>query len=157
MVFNPGAIANCAKNAYVDGLRRPYRHVHEVFEWTTNRHLWALILERQILSSPLWGAGTVVIPNTIGESLTPSVAGVDDSGTILVGAAAREYQVMQPERCASLFKRYMGTDWKRTIDGRDWRPEELSALVLRSLIEDAEVYLEKPVDSAVITVPAYCQ
>lgn len=64
---------------------------------------------------------------------------------------------MQPERCASLFKRYMGTDWKRTIDGRDWRPEELSALVLRSLIEDAEVYLEKPVDSAVITVPAYCQ
>jgi molecular chaperone HscC len=99
--------------------------------------------------------GPKLIPNALGEVLTPSVVGVDEDGKILVGRAAKELQVTQPDRCASLFKRYMGTDWKAELSGRSFTPEELSSLVLRTLKEDAEAYFKEPVPHAVVTVPAY--
>ncbi|MBA4064904.1 MAG: molecular chaperone HscC [Isosphaera sp.] len=99
--------------------------------------------------------GPVLIPNAVGGRLTPSVVGVDESGAVLVGAAARELRVLRPDRCASLFKRYMGTDHPTTVAGRTYSPEELSGLVLRSLKADADAYFKRPVTRAVITVPAY--
>jgi molecular chaperone HscC len=99
--------------------------------------------------------GPKLIPNALGEVLTPSVIGIDPDNKLLVGRAAKELQVLHPERCAGLFKRYMGSDWKATLAGRTYSPEELSSLVLRTLKEDAEAYFEHPVPRAVITVPAY--
>src|SRR4051812_29101260 len=77
--------------------------------------------------------GPIVVPNALGGRLTPSVVGIDADGRLLVGAAARELQVVRPDRCAALFKRHMGSDWTTTIAGRSYTPEELSGLVLRSL------------------------
>jgi molecular chaperone HscC len=80
---------------------------------------------------------------------------VAEDGAVLVGAAARELQVVRPDRCGSLFKRLMGTDRTVTLGGRAFAPEELSGLVLRSLKADAEAFLGRPVTRAVVTVPAY--
>jgi molecular chaperone HscC len=99
--------------------------------------------------------GPKLIPNAIGGTLTPSVVGIDEDGKLLVGAEARELRVTRPERTASLFKRHMGTDWTATIAGREFAPEELSGLVLRSLKHDAEAFFQADVTRAVITVPAY--
>jgi len=99
--------------------------------------------------------GPRLIPNALGEVLTPSVVGLDPDGKLLVGRAAKELQVLHPQRCASLFKRYMGGDWKADLGGRSYKPEELSSLVLRALKEDAEAHFGHPVPRAVITVPAY--
>ncbi|HEY7424970.1 MAG TPA: molecular chaperone HscC [Gemmataceae bacterium] len=99
--------------------------------------------------------GPRLVPNALGEVLTPSVVGVDEEGKLLVGRAARELQVLHPERCAALFKRQMGGDWTTKLDGRKFSPEELSSLVLRSLKADAEALFGEPVPRAVITVPAY--
>ena len=99
--------------------------------------------------------GPEIIPNAVGGRLTPSVVGVDESGEVLVGVAARELQVLRPECCTSLFKRYMGTDHSVKLAGRTFTPEELSGLVLRSLKADADAFFGMPVVRAVITVPAY--
>lgn len=99
--------------------------------------------------------GPRLIPNALGRPLTPSVVGIDPDGKLLVGEAAKEMQVLQPDRCAALFKRYMGTDWTANLVGKKRTPEELSSLVLRSLKEDAEAYFGQPVQRAVVTVPAY--
>jgi molecular chaperone HscC len=99
--------------------------------------------------------GPRLIPNALGEVLTPSVVGVDEESKLLVGRAARELQVLHPERCAALFKRHMGSDWTASLNGRTYSPEELSSLVLRSLKADAEAFFDEPVERAVITVPAY--
>jgi molecular chaperone HscC len=99
--------------------------------------------------------GPRLIPNALGETLTPSVVGIDPDGRLLVGRAARELRVTHPERCASVFKRYMGSDWTATLFGRKFTPEELSSLVLRSLKEDAQAHFKEPIERAVITVPAY--
>jgi molecular chaperone HscC len=99
--------------------------------------------------------GPEIIPNSVGGRLTPSVVGVDDADLTVVGAAARELHVLRPERCAGLFKRYMGTDHVVRLGGRDFLPEELSSLVLRSLKADAEAFLGRSVTRAVITCPAY--
>jgi molecular chaperone HscC len=99
--------------------------------------------------------GPRIIPNVLEEPLTPSVVGVDLEGKLLVGRGAKELQVTHPERCAALFKRHMGSDWRVELAGRSFTPEELSSLVLRTLKEDAEAYLKQPVERAVITVPAY--
>src|ERR1700730_11969625 len=99
--------------------------------------------------------GPRLIPNALGETLTPSVVGIDPEGKLLVGRAARELQVTHPERCAALFKRYMGSDWKANLVGRSFSPEELSSLVLRAFKEDAEAYFKDNITRAVITVPAY--
>src|SRR5690348_5619490 len=89
--------------------------------------------------------GPRLIPNALGEVLTPSVVGVDEAGQLLVGRAARELQVLHPERCAALFKRQMGSDWSTDLAGRKFSPEELSSLILRALKADAEALFGEPV------------
>src|SRR5689334_13806022 len=95
--------------------------------------------------------GPAIIPNAVGGRLTPSVVGIDESGRVVVGAAARELRVLRPERTAALFKRHMGTDHTVEIAGRTFNPEELSGLVLRSLKADADAHFGRPVTRAVVT------
>lgn len=99
--------------------------------------------------------GPKLIPNALGTTLTPSVVGLDSENKLLVGAPAKEFQVLHPERCTSLFKRHMGSDWIAELPGRSFTPEELSSLILAALKADAEAYFQAPVKRAVITVPAY--
>ncbi|HWT12914.1 MAG TPA: molecular chaperone HscC [Allosphingosinicella sp.] len=104
----------------------------------------------------LWGAhGAELIPNRMGDTLTPSAVSISDGGEVLVGLAARERQSTHPERTATAFKRYMGTKQTCRLGGQTYSAEDLSALVLRSLKADAEAWLGEPVEQAVITVPAY--
>ncbi|SCN24853.1 Hsc62 [Clostridium sp. N3C] len=99
--------------------------------------------------------GPVIIPNSLGEALTPSVVSIDDNGDILVGRIAKERQITHPELSASVFKRTMGTRKIYRLGDKKFLSEELSALVLKSLKEDAENYLGIPISEAVISVPAY--
>jgi len=104
----------------------------------------------------VWRDGeATLIPNALGHLLTPSVVGADEKGNIVVGQAARDRLVTNPAGTASAFKRYMGTAREFQVGGRKYRPEELSALVLKSLKADAEVFLGAPVTEAIVTVPAY--
>ncbi|HWA38825.1 MAG TPA: molecular chaperone HscC [Burkholderiales bacterium] len=96
-----------------------------------------------------------LIPNGLGEFLTPSCVSIDEDGDILVGRAARERLQTHPDRTAAVFKRFMGTNKTFDLHRKVFRPEELSSLVLRSLKADAEAFLGTPVTEAVITVPAY--
>jgi molecular chaperone HscC len=99
--------------------------------------------------------GTRLIPNALGEHLTPSAVGIDAEGRVLVGAAARDRMATHPELTCAAFKRYMGSDREIALGKRRFRPEELSALVLRSLVDDvAAATGERPAE-AVISVPAY--
>lgn len=97
----------------------------------------------------------VLIPNSLGEMLTPSVVSVDENGEICVGAVAKERMISHPEASAASFKRYMGTDKVFTLAGEQFTPQELSSFVLRQLQEDAERFLGEEVTEAVISVPAY--
>jgi molecular chaperone HscC len=99
--------------------------------------------------------GSRLIPNSLGEVLTPSCVSLDDDGSVLVGRAARERLQTHPDRTAAVFKRYMGSDKLIRLGKRDFRAEELSALILRALKEDAEAALGQPVTEAIVTVPAY--
>lgn len=104
----------------------------------------------------VWEAGeSRLIPNTFGEYLTPSVVSMDQDGEIYVGKVARERMITHPEATVSVFKRFMGTAKTYQLGGRSYRPEELSAFILRRLKEDAETYLGEPVAEAIISVPAY--
>ena len=96
-----------------------------------------------------------MIPNRLGEYLTPSVVSIDDDGNVLVGKTAKEYAYLHPLRSASVFKRSMGTEREYTIGTQKFKAEELSSLVLRSLKEDAESFLGQKVDEAIVSVPAY--
>lgn len=96
-----------------------------------------------------------LIPNALGEVLTPSAVSLDEDGALLVGRAARDRLITHPERTAASFKRFMGTDTKLLLGDCPFTPVELSALVLRRLKEDAEAFLGEPVEEAVISVPAY--
>lgn len=99
--------------------------------------------------------GAKVIPNKLGENLTPSVVSVDDAGIVYVGKTARERKLLFPDQTAEVFKRSMGTGKKFNLGDRSFTAEELSSLVLKSLKEDAEAYLNETVTEAVISVPAY--
>ena len=96
-----------------------------------------------------------LIPNSFGEYLTPSIVSMEADGTFYVGKVAKERMVTHPKDTASVFKRFMGTSKRYKLAGKEYRPEELSALVLRKLKEDAEAYLGETVEEAVISVPAY--
>ena len=96
-----------------------------------------------------------LIPNSVGEFLTPSIVGITDEGALLVGAAAKELRVTRPERCVACFKRFMGSSESLSLAGQKYTPVELSSLVLKSLREDARHFLGGEVEEAVITVPAY--
>ncbi|AYH00658.1 molecular chaperone HscC [Pectobacterium parmentieri] len=104
----------------------------------------------------LWQNGkSVLIPNQWGEVLTPSVVGLDEQGNILIGRPARARLQRFPQLTQASFKRYMGTDVILSLGTRQFRAEELSALLLRQLKQDAETWLGQPLTRAVITVPAY--
>ncbi len=96
-----------------------------------------------------------LIPNELGDYRTSSAVSVLEDGSVLVGAAARERLISHPESTAASFKIWMGTEKRLNLGTRQFKPEELSALVLRQLMEDARRYLEEPVEEAVISVPAY--
>lgn len=96
-----------------------------------------------------------IIPNRLGKHLTPSVVSVDEDGTVYVGETAKERGMLHPLETARVFKRSMGTDKQYILGGKTFRAEELSSLVLRSLKEDAEVYLGEEVTEAIVSVPAY--
>lgn len=104
----------------------------------------------------VWEDGqSKLIPNAFGEYLTPSVVSIDDDGTVYVGKTAKERLVSHPGNTASVFKRFMGTAKQYMLGGKLYRPEELSAFVLRRIREDAEAYLGEQVEEAIVSVPAY--
>lgn len=104
----------------------------------------------------IWRAGQAeLIPNREGQWLTPSVVGLDDDGNIIIGEPARKRLHSHPHLTKGSFKRYMGTDTRLILGMTGYRAEELSALLLRRLKEDAIISLGCPVTEAVITVPAY--
>lgn len=104
----------------------------------------------------VWENGqSVLIPNASGGFLTPSIVSVEADETFYVGDIAKERQVTHPENTVAVFKRSMGTKKTYKLAGKDYKPEELSALVLRKLKEDAESYLQEEIEEAVISVPAY--
>ena len=101
------------------------------------------------------GGEPVVITNAEGSRLTPSVVGFSKTGERLVGQLAKRQAVSNPDRTISSIKRHMGTDYKVNIDDKAYTPQEISAMVLQKLKQDAEAYLGEKVEKAVITVPAY--
>jgi molecular chaperone HscC len=107
------------------------------------------------LVATLRDGAAVVLPNAVGELLTPSAVSVADDGTVLVGALARARATTHPTRTALAFKRDMGTDKMVDLGLKKMSPQELSALVLGSLKRDAEAALGCAVEEAVVTVPAY--
>ena len=99
--------------------------------------------------------GPKLIPNRLGKTLTPSIVSVDEEGNVYVGETARERMSLYPDTVASTFKRSMGSDRDYVLSGKRYKAEELSSFVLKSLKEDAEVFLGQEITEAVISVPAY--
>lgn len=96
-----------------------------------------------------------IIPNQFGEYLTPSVVSINDQGELIVGKIAKERLVTHPFQTTSLFKRNMGTNCRVCLNKEKFLPEELSALVVKQLVEDARNYLGEEIEELVISVPAY--
>jgi molecular chaperone DnaK len=101
------------------------------------------------------GGEAVVIPNAEGNRTTPSVVGFKKDGERVVGETAKRQAITNPDKTISSIKRHMGTNHKVNIDGTDYTPQEISAMILQKLKSDAEAYLGSTVTQAVITVPAY--
>ena len=101
------------------------------------------------------GVRPAIVPNAEGERTTPSVVAFSKDGERLVGAIASRQAAVNPDRTISSVKRRMGSDWRASIDGKAFTPQELSAMILRKLRRDAEAFLGQDVTQAVITVPAY--
>ncbi|MBW5444920.1 molecular chaperone DnaK [Cohnella sp. CFH 77786] len=101
------------------------------------------------------GGEAVVIPNAEGNRTTPSVVGFKKDGERIVGETAKRQAITNPDRTIISIKRHMGTNHKESIDGKDYTPQEISAMILQKLKADAEAYLGQTVTQAVITVPAY--
>ena len=105
--------------------------------------------------SVMEGGEATVIPNAEGHRTTPSVVAFSKTGERMVGQVAKRQAVTNPDRTISSIKREMGSDYKVTIDGKKYTPQEISAMILQKLKADAEAYLGESVTEAVITVPAY--
>ncbi|MDD6619498.1 MAG: molecular chaperone DnaK [Eubacteriales bacterium] len=105
--------------------------------------------------SVIEGGEPVVIANAEGARTTPSVVAFSKDGERMVGNVAKRQAITNPERTISSIKRHMGSDYKVTIDGKAYTPQEISAIILQKLKSDAEAYLGEKVTEAVITVPAY--
>jgi len=104
----------------------------------------------------VWKDGNVkMIPNRLGKFLTPSVVGIDENGEILIGETAKQRLISHSSKTVSLFKRYMGTDFSISPGGKHFNAVELSSIILKSLKEDAEVFLDEKIEEAIISVPAY--
>ena len=101
------------------------------------------------------GGKPTVIANAEGSRTTPSIVGFSKTGERLVGQLAKRQAILNPDKTIASIKRYMGDDYKKNIDGKDYTPQEISAMILRKLADDASTYLGEKVTSAVITVPAY--
>ncbi|MBQ6250431.1 molecular chaperone DnaK [Ruminococcus sp.] len=101
------------------------------------------------------GGNATVIPNSEGARTTPSVVAFTNNGERLVGQVAKRQAITNHDRTVSSIKRHMGSDYKVSIDGKNYTPQEISAMILQKLKADAEAYLGEPVTEAVITVPAY--
>lgn len=101
------------------------------------------------------GGERVIIPNAQGGRTTPSVVAFTEDGERLIGETAKRQAAVNPDRTISSIKRDMGTERRISIDGKQYSPQEISAMILRQLKSDAETYLGEPVTEAVITVPAY--
>ena len=101
------------------------------------------------------GGEAVVIPNAEGNRTTPSVVAFSKDGERMVGQVAKRQAITNPDRTVISIKREMGSNYKVTIDGKSYTPQEISAMILQKLKADAEAYLGQPVTEAVITVPAY--
>lgn len=101
------------------------------------------------------GGEPVIIPNAEGARTTPSVVSFLADGERLVGQVAKRQAITNPDKTIMSIKRYMGTDHKVKIDGKEYTPQEISAMVLQKIKADAEAYLGETVTEAVITVPAY--
>ncbi|MBR4692651.1 MAG: Hsp70 family protein, partial [Oscillospiraceae bacterium] len=101
------------------------------------------------------GGEPVVIANAEGARTTPSVVAFSKTGERMVGQVAKRQAVTNPDRTVSSIKRHMGSNYKVNIDGKNFTPPEISAMVLAKLKADAESYLGGSVTEAVITVPAY--
>ncbi len=99
--------------------------------------------------------GVELIPNQYGSFLTPSVISIDEKNNILVGQVAKERLISHPELTASSFKKDMGIDRKYQLGKKTFLPEELSSFVIRSILDDAKVYLNEEIEEVVISVPAY--
>ncbi|MDB1086080.1 molecular chaperone DnaK [Streptomyces sp. ACA25] len=105
--------------------------------------------------SVLEGGEPTVITNAEGARTTPSVVAFAKNGEVLVGEVAKRQAVTNVDRTIRSVKRHMGTDWKITLDGKNFNPQQMSAFILQKLKRDAEAYLGEKVADAVITVPAY--
>src|SRR5271163_3663662 len=101
------------------------------------------------------GGKPTVIANSEGSRTTPSVVAFTKTGERLVGQLAKRQAVTNPERTIKSIKRHMGTNFTVKIDGKDYTPQEISAMILQKLVNDASAYLGERVTKAVITVPAY--
>ncbi len=101
------------------------------------------------------GGKPTVIANAEGNRTTPSIVGFAKNGEKLVGQLAKRQAILNPDNTIISIKRHMGEDYKKNIDGKDYTPQEISAMILRKLADDASSYLGEKVTSAVITVPAY--
>ncbi|MBO5913630.1 MAG: Hsp70 family protein, partial [Clostridia bacterium] len=101
------------------------------------------------------GGEAVVIPNAEGGRTTPSVVAFSKTGERMVGQVAKRQAITNPDRTVISIKREMGTAYNVNIDGKNYTPQEISAIILQKLKADAEAYLGAPVTEAVITVPAY--
>ena len=101
------------------------------------------------------GGEPVVIANAEGARTTPSVVAFSKTGERMVGQVAKRQAVTNPDRTVISIKRHMGSDYKVAIDGKNYTPQEISAMILQKLKGDAEAYLGETVTEAVITVPAY--
>ncbi|QQK07644.1 molecular chaperone DnaK [Miniphocaeibacter halophilus] len=101
------------------------------------------------------GGTSTIIPNVEGNRTTPSVVAFTKDGERLVGETAKRQAITNPSRTISSIKTHMGTDFKVDVDGKNYTPEEISAMILQKLKTDAESYLGETITEAVITVPAY--